>query len=221
MAHGEALGMLHVCEMPNASPTEHFLPSFQEIAQEIGELLSLSLSNIKLRETLFYQSIKDPLTGLFNRRYLEETFVRERARAKRNNYPIGIVMVDIDHFKQFNDTYGHAAGDMVLAETAHLFSANLRTADIVCRYGGEEFCLMLPEASLEQTARRAEELRAKAEHLRVSLNNTLLGTITLSMGVAAYPVHGESLETLLRTADTALYRAKEEGRNRVVVSPIS
>ncbi len=219
VAHGEVIGLLHLCESSSAHE-DLFLDQHAEIIFEIGELISLAVANIKLRETLTYQSIKDPLTGLFNRRYLEETFVRELSRARRNKYPIGVIMCDIDHFKQFNDLYGHAAGDTVLAEIGRFLSKNLRTADIVCRYGGEEFALILPEASLEHTRMRAEDLCRKAHDLRLSFENRLLGPITLSFGVAGYPHHGESLEIVLRAADAALYRAKQQGRNQVVVTDI-
>ena len=221
MAHGEVLGLLHICETPCRPDGERFFESLREVIGDIAEILSLSIANIKLRETLMFQSIKDPLTGLFNRRYLEETFIRETSRARRKKYPIGMIMTDIDHFKKFNDTHGHAAGDAVLTEIARLLGTSLRTADIVCRYGGEEFVLVLPEASLDDTVRRAEDICKRARELLVPFGDKKLGPVTLSMGVAGYPLHGEPLDVVLKLADMALYRAKKEGRDRVVTAEVS
>ncbi len=218
-AGSEVLGLLHLCEKRRLL-NGPFLDEFEEISTEIGELIALSLANIKLREKLFSQSIKDPLTGLFNRRYLEETFVRETSRARRHKYPIGIIMCDIDHFKQFNDIHGHAAGDAILAEVGRFLARSLRTADIVCRYGGEEFALILPEASLEHTKIRAEDLCRRARDLRIPFEDKTLGPITLSFGIAAYPAHGNALDVVLRAADAALYRAKQQGRDQVVISDV-
>jgi len=127
-------------------------------------------------------------------------------------------MADIDHFKEFNDMYGHAAGDFVLVELANFFKLRIRGADIACRYGGEEFAFILPESSLENTEHRASQMIEEARTLRVEYGGQALGPTTLSMGVAAYPTHGAKPDELLRAADAALYRAKKEGRNRVVTA---
>ncbi|HOJ39448.1 MAG TPA: GGDEF domain-containing protein, partial [bacterium] len=180
--------------------------------------LALAIANIKLRESLRMQSIRDILTGLYNRRYLEETMAREILRAARRHSTLGVVMIDIDHFKQFNDLYGHGAGDELLAQLGHFFRTHIRGSDIACRYGGEEFTLVMPDASLRDVVRRAEELRVAVKDLRVHYQGQLLGSITLSLGIAVYPEHGTTADELIRLADAALYRAKKEGRDRVLVA---
>lgn len=217
MAKGEVLGLLHLRYGTGQENTK-FIEELKDGSSALIELLALAISNIKLREKLSLQSIKDPLTGLFNRRYLEETFLREATRARRKKAEIGVIMVDIDHFKKFNDVFGHAAGDLVLSELAKFFSSGLRGCDIVCRYGGEEFALVLPDANIENTFTRAQQLVEKAREIRVHFSGQALGQITLSMGVSAYPVHGEKLEEILKAADIALYRAKQTGRDRVVMA---
>jgi diguanylate cyclase (GGDEF)-like protein len=160
----------------------------------------------------------DPLTGLLNRRYLEEMFTREILRATRKGYPIGIIMADIDHFKQFNDTHGHAAGDAVLMQVAHFLQAHVRETDFTCRYGGEEFLMILPEATREITQLRAEQIREEIHGLQVQYEGQSLEMVTLSLGVAMFPQHGSTKEVLFSAVDAALYRAKHEGRDRVVVA---
>jgi diguanylate cyclase (GGDEF)-like protein/PAS domain S-box-containing protein len=221
MAKGDVLGVLHLRGLAAGSAGPGFIPELKEMSAALGELLSLSISNIKLRETLSLQSIKDPLTGLYNRRYMEETFLREIVRASRKQNQIGVIMVDIDHFKKFNDVFGHAAGDLVLSELARFFMARLRGGDIMCRYGGEEFALILPESSLENTFIRANQMVEQIKTLRVLYGGQVLGPITISMGVAAYPVHGEKPDDLLRAADAALYNAKQEGRDRAVTAVLA
>jgi len=222
MAQGEALGVLHLWESETSGPfgetREAALRLIETRAHAIAEQIALALANVKLRETLRSESIRDALTGLFNRRYLEETLEREIQRAARNGPPLGVIMLDIDHFKRFNDTLGHEAGDALLHELGLFFLTRIRGADIACRYGGEEFTLVLPEAPLKATRQRAEELREGVKALRVQHRGQPLGPITLSLGVAGFPDHGSNKEVLLRAADAALYRAKQEGRDRVVVS---
>ncbi len=215
MAQGEALGVLHV----QSHRTGQVLPDFkQSLARTVAERVGLALANLKLRETLRMQSIRDPLTGVFNRRYMEESLLRELRRATRNQRPLGVIMLDLDHFKQFNDQFGHEAGDTLLRDLGAFLKTHVRGEDIVCRYGGEEFTLILPEASLEDTRQRAEQLREGVKQLQPQFQNQSLGTITLSLGVSVFPEHGPSAEELLRAADAALYRAKAEGRDRVVVA---
>ena len=160
------------------------------------------------------QSVRDYLTGLFNRRYLEETLKRELDRATRNHNPLGIIMLDVDDFKRFNDIHGHAAGDVVLSKLGELLLGHFRVEDIPCRYGGDEFIIALPDASLEVTCERAERLCEHARHLNSQFEGQAL-EITLSIGVAAFPKDGITSVALLKAVDAALYRAKREGRNRV------
>ncbi len=190
----------------------------RRLAAAVGEQVALGLANVKLREVLRSQSIRDPLTGLFNRRYMEETLEREVRRAQRAGRPMAVLMLDLDHFKRINDDFDHDAGDALLRELGALLMRNLRREDVACRYGGEEFVLVLPEASLADGERRAEELRDEIKRLRVSDKGRLLGPLTASFGVAAYPDHGLAGDVLLRAADTALYRAKREGRDRIIIA---
>lgn len=175
----------------------------------------------RAEEALRHQVIRDPLTGLFNRRYMEESLERELHRAARQGEQLGIMMLDLDHFKQFNDLHGHLAGDAMLRSLGAFLQSHVRAEDIVCRYGGEEFTLILPSSSLEDTRRRAEQLRVHARDIVVEYRSTLLEGVTLSIGVAAYPDHGSSVDELLLEADRALYLAKSAGRNQVAVAPAS
>ncbi len=174
---------------------------------------ALLQSEARLRE----QSARDYLTGLFNRRYLEETLERELDRATRNHNPLGIIMLDVDDFKRFNDIHGHAAGDVILSKLGELLLGHFRVEDIPCRYGGDEFIVALPDASLEATIERAERLCEHAQHLNSQFEGQRL-EITLSIGVAIFPKDGVTSAALLKAVDAALYRAKREGRNRVAVS---
>jgi len=220
MAQGEALGILHFQATEQAPSLADAELSFRTtFAGQVG----LSVANIRLREALRTQSIKDALTGLYNRRYLEEMLEREIRRAVRAGHSLGILMIDLDHFKKFNDTYGHDAGDTVLRETAAFLGRSIRVEDIACRYGGEEFVVILPTADLNASQARAERIRAKLCELTVLHQGASLGKITISVGVADLPMHGTSPKELLEAADAALYRAKREGRDRVVVAdpPVS
>jgi len=199
--------------------TNHwFTEAKQQLAQSASDSLTLALSNLKLRETLRQQSIRDPITGLFNRRYMEETLEREIHRAVRSKAPMGIIMADIDHFKHFNDTFGHEAGDAVLREFGACLVKQIRAEDVACRYGGEEFILIMPAAPLAVTAQRAERICETVKHLIVEAEGKNLGRLTASFGVAVFPDHCETGVALLAAADAALYRAKHEGRDRVVVA---
>lgn len=199
-------------------PDYVFTPEQILFGSLFAQLAALILDNAQLRENLRQQSIRDPLTGLFNRRYLEATLTREAHRATRRQRPLGIIMLDIDHFKRFNDTYGHAGGDLLLSELAHLVQRHIRGDDVPCRYGGEEFTLILPDASLEVTRQRAETLRVEAHQLHLEFDGQLLGRITLSLGVAVFPDHGQTVDAVLQAADEALYTAKRGGRNQVCVA---
>jgi diguanylate cyclase (GGDEF)-like protein len=184
--------------------------------QELIELASISIAGLNLRARLEHQSIRDGLTGLFNRHFMEIALDRELRRAARHNKPVAIMMLDIDHFKQFNDTYGHEAGDTVLRELGDALLQAVRNEDILCRFGGEEFVAIFPELSLAAAMERAEYLRRMVSEIRVRSRGESLREITLSIGVAVYPQHAETLEEIMRAADRALYEAKHLGRNRVV-----
>ena len=221
MAQGETLGMLYLQAKPSADGgAAPFSESKQQLATAVAEQIALALSNLKLRETLRQQSVRDPLTGLFNRRFLEEALDRELARLERKNLPLSLIMIDVDNFKSFNDTFGHEAGDAVLRDLGGVLQRHVRGSDIACRYGGEEFTIVLPEASVEIGRQRAEMLREAARELRLVHDGKSLGAVTLSLGVACFPEHGRRREHLLQVADAALYEAKNGGRNRVVVSNV-
>jgi diguanylate cyclase (GGDEF)-like protein/PAS domain S-box-containing protein len=213
MAQGEALGMLYL-----SSDEPGKLKAKQQFGVTTAEHIAVGLANLKLHEALKQQSICDPLTGLFNRRYLEETLEREVHRAKRQQSTIGIVMIDIDYFKRFNDTFGHNAGDAVLQELAIFLKKHIREGDIACRYGGEEMILILPLASLATTLERAEMIREGVKHLVLQYHDRNLDPISLSLGVACYPEHGLTSEVVMKAADAALYCAKQQGRDRVCIS---
>ena len=188
--------------------------SQRDLAQIDRQTQQLALSEANMREL----SIRDPLTNLYNRRYMEETLAREIQRAAREGTPLGVVMIDIDYFKRFNDGFGHAAGDALLQELGKELSAQVRSSDVACRYGGEEFVLIMPDASLEVARLRAERVRDVVKHLRVEHDGRALGTVTVSLGVAVFPDHGSGGEAVLESADSALYRAKREGRDCVVAA---
>ena len=218
-AQGKSLGVLHVSSEPRSDQGPAGLSQAkQRLAEAVAAQLGLGLANVQLREILRSESIHDPLTGLFNRRYMTETLEREVHRARRAGRPMAVLMVDVDGFKQQNDAFGHDAGDAVLRELATLLQGNLRKEDIACRYGGEEFVLVLAEAALESAARRAEQIREAVKGICVPHKDLLLGPVTVSIGVAAFPDHGSDGGTLLKSADTALYQAKREGRDRVSVA---
>jgi diguanylate cyclase (GGDEF)-like protein len=192
--------------------------SNQQFAIAMAGHIALALSNLRLSEKLRHQSIRDPLTGLFNRRYMEESLERELRRAVRNNELVALLMIDIDHFKQFNDTFGHQAGDTLLREFGTFLRQRTRGQDVACRFGGEEFVIILTASSLDGASQRAELLREELKQLVVQHVGQVLGALSISIGVSAFPNHGSSAEELLNAADRALYRAKSEGRDKVVLA---
>jgi diguanylate cyclase (GGDEF)-like protein len=219
IAQGEVLGVVHLRhDRLAAESADSAAPLNERLAVTLAEHVALAFMNLKLRETLRNQSIRDPVTGLFNRRYMEETLERDIERVGRRQTSLGVVMLDLDHFKHFNDTYGHAAGDLLLREVGALLNAQIRGADIACRYGGEEFILILPEMPLDIVRQRVEALRLGIKQLDVQHRGQPLGAVTVSAGIAMFPEHGTAGENLLRAADQALYRAKAEGRDRVVAT---
>ncbi len=214
MAQSEAIGVLHLMQPENGKMTE----SKQRMAVTMSEHIGMALSNLRLHETLRSQSIRDPLTGLFNRRFMEESLELEIRRASRNQRPLGMIMIDLDHFKYFNDNFGHEAGDLLLKELGALLKGNIRAEDIACRYGGEEFTLILPEGTGDVTLQRAEFYKDAIQQLDVHYRGRSLGRITASMGVAIFPEHGRTSKALLEAADKALYRSKRAGRDRVTMA---
>jgi len=223
VAQGDTLGVLHVqynrIESNNRTEAfESLQESEQRLAVAVGGRVALSLAGLLLRETLRDQSIRDPLTGLFNRRFMEDTLGRELQRAKRRSQPLAVVFLDLDHFKRFNDIHGHDAGDAVLRSMAGLFQQHFRGEDVVCRFGGEEFAIILPEASAKNAAMRVEQLRQTAKKFKVSHKEQILDTVTFSIGIAAYPEDASSGEELLQIADACLYESKAKGRDCVTIA---
>lgn len=224
MAQGEALGIMSLQIKSNPEQLDA-APRFsrdaeRRLAAVLAEQVGLALGNLKLRESLKNQSICDPLTGLSNRRYMEESLEREFSRASRSKSVLAIVMMDLDHFKRFNDTFGHQAGDSLLRAFGDLLKRSTRGQDIACRYGGEEFALMLTDSSLEGALKRAETLRQQVKQLSVEYAGQLLGAVSISMGIALYPDHGATMAEVLRASDQALYCAKREGRDRISVRTV-
>ena len=221
---GSTIGMLHIQNTEETGPlADAFLSGPPEMPDEklvatFTDHIALALSNLRLKQKLYQLAIRDGLTGLHNRRYMEESLEREIHRAKRKGTSLGILMVDIDHFKLFNDRHGHEAGDTLLKALGNYLRNNVRADDLACRYGGEEFTLILPELTRETAILRAEAIRAGSQQLRVNYRGLELGKITLSLGVALFPQNGATWEDTLREADKALYEAKEAGRNRVVAA---
>lgn len=210
-ALGETLGILHV----TAANAVLFTPARLTLIQQVGEYAALRLANLKLKEKLQDQSIRDPLTGLYNRRFLETTLEQQLRgfgeRHEGDGIGIGIIMADIDGFKLFNDTFGHEAGDHVLREIGALLRRSVRSEDIVCRYGGEEFLAVIPESSPESVCERGELMRNAISKLELEHNGRHLGRITASFGISFAQNSEVASESLLRRADEALYVAKRSG----------
>ncbi len=217
VGQGESLGVLSI-QIPANPASTVALQRTQQFAVTVTAQMSLAFANLMLRETLKYQSVRDPLTGLFNRRHMEEFLARELLRANRNHKPLAVFMIDLDHFKEFNDSFGHEAGDILLREVGALFSSQIRGGDIACRYGGEEFLIILMDANLDAARQRAENLKGQVRNLQVHHRGQTLRQVTVSIGIAAYPDHGTSAQEMINAADRALYRAKTSGRDRIVVA---
>src|SRR5947209_11341668 len=213
-ALGETLGILHI----SVSDTAGFTPTRLQLIQQSGEYAALRLANLRLREKLHDQSIRDPLTGLYNRRFLEATLEQELHRSGRHHTGLGIIMADIDKFKSFNDSFGHTAGDIVLKEVAAMLRRSVRTEDIVCRYGGEEFLVVLPDTSLASVSERAEQVRGSIAKLDLQHAGHSLGKVTASFGISFSQDGVLTPDILLRYADEALYESKRRGCNCVSLS---
>jgi len=212
---GETLGVLCVLGA-EAWSGEHRIGQ-QRLVVAVGEAIKMSLSNLKLQAKLREQAIRDPLTGLLNRRFLEETLARDVYRAQRRNYPLCVVMLDLDDFKRFNDTYGHHIGDLFLRELGKGMRETLRKSDISCRYGGDEFLVVLPDASLPDAQKRVEQICAMVKEIQSRHGESRTVTMTMSAGIAQAGLHAFDPGELLRAADKALYAAKAAGRDRVAV----
>ena len=215
-AHGETLGFVYL-----TCPTKEIADlanSRNALIEEMVELASMSIAGLNLRTKLEGESIRDALSGLFNRRFMEVALERELHRASRRNVPLAVLMLDIDHFKMFNDSFGHEAGDAVLRDVAECFNRSVRSEDVVCRYGGEEFVIILPEMSEKLALERAEHIRQAVSNLHVHFKGQSVRKISISVGIAMYPNHAKNSNDLIRLADNALYEAKHAGRNQVQVA---
>ncbi len=211
-AQGESLGWLYLSTSGHGS-----FPKLS-VAIAAAEQLALALANLKLRQHLRDLSVRDPLTSLFNRRYLTESLGRELARCKRRKLPLSVMLLDLDHFKTFNDTLGHPAGDTLLVAFANLLQKSVRNEDIACRLGGEEFILIMPEMDEEIAIRRANELLEATRRLEVMHDGQILPQITTSIGIAVFPEHSNDASKLIASSDTALYAAKNSGRDRYAIA---
>lgn len=214
IAQGEPLGLLQLsCGDARGAPADR-----AEIVENLASHLALTISNLRMRNRLREQAIRDPLTGLYNRRHMDEVFERELRRAQRHGGTLGVLMVDIDHFKRINDGLGHEAGDEVLRALARCLRDAVRREDYVFRYGGEEFLLLLPHVDASAVAARAESLLEAVRGLRIEWRDRPVGPIRVSIGAANFPDHGQSPAQLVRAADEAMYRAKRSGRDRACLA---
>lgn len=226
IANGDTIGTLSLQEddaiFPSASPDPasngDSVARRHLLADAVAEHISLAIANLNLREALRLQAVRDPLTGLYNRRYMQEFLERELHSARRKQRPLAVMMLDLDHFKRYNDNFGHAAGDKALAAVGETLIRCVRAEDIACRYGGEEFTLILPECSLAQATLRAEEIRKRLRDFPIQADGQATDMLTVSIGVAAFEETTDRVDLLLKFADDALYQAKRSGRDRVVTA---
>jgi diguanylate cyclase (GGDEF)-like protein len=224
IANADAIGTLSIQNDDPLSPdseAETDSESFarrRQLAAGVAEHIAVAVANLNLREALRLQAVRDPLTGLYNRRYMQEFLDRELHSARRKHRPLAVMMLDLDHFKRYNDNYGHSAGDQALAAVGETLSRCVRAEDVACRYGGEEFALILPECSLQQATARAEEILRRVREYGTTTDRKAQGSVTVSIGVAAFDETTDRVDLLLKYADDALYQAKRNGRNCVVVA---
>ena len=218
LAHGETVGLMHLRAANEDS--EAFVQS-KMMAQMCAEQISMAIANVRMRDQLHDQSVRDPLTGLFNRRHMSECLRKFINAGQKSGKSLSLIAIDVDHFKKFNDNHGHDAGDMVLRAVGSVLEQACEGEDVACRPGGEEFTLIVPGRTQEDVVTKAEMLRQAVEAITVRYGEKALPRITISLGVAHYPVHGTMPQDLLRTSDDALYEAKAKGRNQVCVATLS
>jgi len=212
LAQSIAIGVLHIVFEKSCSKDA------KNRFVTIADHLSLAVANINLRESLKRQAIRDPLTNLYNRRFLDEALKNELLRAQRNQQSLAVLMIDVDHFKKFNDSFGHDAGDYTLQQVGKTLLNLVRGEDIACRFGGEEFTVVFPNITNDDLIKRANAILQAVKDIELMFKNKPLGSITLSIGVASYPEHETTAEGLISAADKALYQAKANGRNQVVMA---
>ncbi|QNK82069.1 sensor domain-containing diguanylate cyclase [Nakamurella sp. PAMC28650] len=222
-AHGETSGLLHLTDDSSMPTTSGRLAGTltaakTSLASAVSEQSALALANLELRETLRLQAVRDPLTGLLNRRFVDEWIGREVGRTDQSGRSFGVIMADIDHFKQVNDMHGHDAGDQMLKAVAEAIRSSLRPGDLPCRYGGEEFLLLLADVNEQVLLERAEQVRVRIANLQIPHRGGTLLNVTLSAGIALYPRHGATASAVIDAADNALYAAKRGGRNRTALA---
>jgi diguanylate cyclase (GGDEF)-like protein len=216
LAHGETVGLMHLRARVGLDIA--FFRDGQRLAQMCAEQISMAIANVQMRDQLQDQSIRDPLTGLFNRRHMTETLRRMMGRMPKDRQGLSVVSVDIDHFKKFNDHHGHDAGDMVLRAVGAALEQHCDGDEIACRMGGEEFMLLLPRLPAEEALKRSEDLRAAVENITVRYGEKTLPRVTISVGIAVYPDHGLFPQDVMRVADDARYQAKANDRNQVILA---
>lgn len=220
LAQGAVLGIIHlIIGGLAANPTR--TQRYRQLARTAVDSISLALANLRLRESLHEVSIRDPLTGLYNRRFMEENLTREISRMARVDKSLAVAMLDLDYFKDLNDTCGHEAGDAILREVGRLMMGFRQGSDMTCRYGGEEFLLVLSDLTPQQAWTRLDAFRLSVCQISIHLYGQTLPHITVSIGLAVFPEHGRTGATLIKAADEALYRAKENGRNRIEVAGLT
>ncbi|TNC09839.1 diguanylate cyclase [Methylobacterium terricola] len=218
LAHGETIGLLHLAHGSAGPCDATAFAESRRLGMLAAEHIALAIANMKLREQLLDQSIRDVLTGLYNRRYLLERGRSEFLRAQRLGAPVSLLSIDVDHFKAFNDNFGHDAGDTVLRAVSEVLQRGATPTGVACRFGGEEFLILLPGTAAPEAMAQAEVIRREVETLTIRYAESDLPRISVSVGVAAYPVSGQTLQEVMRVADATLYEAKRGGRNRVVLS---
>lgn len=216
VGRGQILGLLHL--RGEILRTRKTRAALDDSIDRLTDQLSLSLTNIELRERLENMALRDALTGLYNRRFLDETLERDLAKLKRENKVGAVMLLDVDHFKRFNDTHGHQAGDEALRRVGTALAAAVRASDVACRYGGEEFLIFLPDCNLAEAQTKAEKIRAAVAGTSMSMGERVIPNVTISIGLAMFPGHAPTRAQLIQAADAALYRAKGAGRNQVGVA---
>ena len=217
IAHGEAIGLVYLEWGGGATGMAMDVAASNDL-DVFTESLALAFANHRLRESLRDQSIRDPLTGLYNRRYLQEVLELDFARASRSGESFSLIMADLDHFKHFNDSFGHDAGDYILTQFAQLLASQIRKGDIACRFGGEEFLVLVRGARSADAAARADQICSATRALQAQFHGKSLGPVTVTLGVASAPEHASDPQALFAAADAALYAAKRAGRDRVMTA---